>query len=223
MSHFGDDKMSMDMESKRYPVGPCGNGNNTSFPCGCYRFYLGKLWFKLLSEDLIGAIQQILILGKGDRGRLEYLLDLLQKGKPLTDSDQNYLQMMVPLYLSPKDSYQQNTELVIGRLSDEIKELHQKIQQMQRKGFEKYVGRKTILFFFTVFVGWNACQTYLQPLLSGFVSDGVMSYVFPLNLVANYFNYGMVVWLGFLILLSSWPFIGSIHLAKFIISRKISK
>ncbi|MDH2907875.1 MAG: hypothetical protein PXX83_07270 [Candidatus Nitrosotalea sp.] len=176
-----------------------------------------------MSEDLIGAIQQILVLGKGDRGRLEYLLDLLQKGKPLTDSDQNYLQMMVPLYLSPKDSYQQNTELVIGRLSDEIKELHQKIQQMQRKGFEKYVGRKAILFFFTVFVGWNVCQTYLQPLLSGFVSNGVMSYVFPLNLVANYFNYDMVVWLGFLILLSSWPFIGSIHLAKFIMSRKISK
>ena len=188
----------------------------------CYRFYLGKLLSKLLSDDLIGAIQQILLLGKGDRGRLEYLLDLLQKGRPLTDSDQNYLQMMVPLYLSPKDSYQQNTELVIGRLSDEIKELHQKIQQMQRKGFEKYVGRKAILFFFTVFVGWNACQTYLQPLLSGFVSDGVMSYIFPLNLVANYFNYGMVVWLGFLILLSSWPFIGSIHLVKFIMSRKIS-
>ncbi|MDE1831510.1 hypothetical protein [Candidatus Nitrosotalea okcheonensis] len=176
-----------------------------------------------MSDDLIGAIQQILLLGKGDRGRLEYLLDLLQKGRPLTDSDQNYLQMMVPLYLSPKDSYQQNTELVIGRLSDEIKELHQKIQQMQRKGFEKYVGRKAVLFFFTVFVGWNACQTYLQPMLSGFVSDSLISYVFPLNLVANYFNYGMVVWLGFLVLLSSWPFIGSIHLAKFIMSRKISK
>lgn len=189
----------------------------------CYRFYLGKLLSKLLSDDLIGAIQQILILGKGDRGRLEYLLDLLQKGRPLTDSDQNYLQMMVPLYLSPKDSYQQNTELVIGRLSDEIKELHQKIQQMQRKGFEKYVGRKAVLFFFTVFVGWNACQAYLQPMLSGFVSDSLISYVFPLNLVANYFNYGMVVWLGFLVLLSSWPFIGSIHLAKFIMSRKISK
>lgn len=189
----------------------------------CYRFYLGKLLSKLLSDDLIGAIQQILLLGKGDRGRLEYLLDLLQKGRPLTDSDQNYLQMMVPLYLSPKDSYQQNTELVIGRLSDEIKELHQKIQQMQRKGFEKYVGRKAVLFFFTVFVGWNACQTYLQPMLSGFVSDSLISYVFPLNLVANYFNYGMVVWLGFLVLLSSWPFIGSIHLAKFIMSRKISK
>ncbi len=176
-----------------------------------------------MSEDLIGAIQQIIVLGKGDQGRLEYLLDMLQKGKPLTDSDQNYLKIMVPLYLSPKDSYQQNAELAIERLSNEVKDLNQKIYGIQRKGFEKYVGRKTILFFFTVFVGWNACQVYLQPFLSGFVSNGVVQYVFPLNLVANYLNYGMVTWFGFLILLSSWPFIGAIHLAKFIISRKISK
>ncbi len=176
-----------------------------------------------MSEDLIGAIQQILLLGKGDQGRLEYLLDMLQKGRPLTDSDQNYLKIMVPLYLSTKDSYQQNSELVIERLSNEIKDLNQKIQNMQRKGFEKYVGRKAVLFFFTVFVGWNACQVYLQPLLSGFVSNSVMQYVFPLNLVANYLNYGTAIWFGFLILLSSWPFIGAIHLAKFIISRKVSK
>lgn len=176
-----------------------------------------------MSEDLIGAIQQILLLGKGDQGRLEYLLDMLQKGRPLTDSDQNYLKIMVPLYLSTRDSYQQNSEIVIEKLSNEVKDLNQKIQNMQRKGFEKYVGRKAVLFFVTVFVGWNACQVYLQPLLSGFVSDGIMQYVFPLNLVANYLNYGVITWLGFLILLSSWPFISAIHLAKFIMSRKISK
>ncbi len=174
-----------------------------------------------MSEDLIGAIQQILILGKGDQGRLEYLLDTLQKGRQLTDSDQNYLKIMIPLYLSPKDSYQQNAELAIEKLSNQVKELNEKIQKIQRKGFEKYVGRKATLFFFTVFVGWNACQTYLQPLLSGFIPDSVIQYVFPLNLAANYLNYGMTVWFGFLILLASWPFIGAIHLAKFIISRKI--
>jgi hypothetical protein len=176
-----------------------------------------------LSEDLIGAIQQILLLGKGDHGRLEYLLDMLQKGRPLTDSDQNYLKIMVPLYLSTKDSYQHNSELVMERLSNEVKDLNQQIQNMQRKGFEKYVGRKAVLFFVTVFVGWNACQVYLQSLLSGFVSNSMTQYVFPLNLVANYLNYGMIIWFGFLILLASWPFIGAIHLAKFIISRKISK
>lgn len=178
-----------------------------------------------MSEDLIGAIQQILILGKGDQGRLEYLLDILQKGRPLPESDQKYLQLMIPLYLGSKDSdsYQKNAELAMERLHDEVKELREKIQKIERKGFEKYVGRKAVLFFVTVFVGWNALQSYIQPFMfGGIISDTITSYVFPLNLAASYVNYGSVVWFGFLILLMSWPFIGAIHLAKFIISRKIS-
>lgn len=178
----------------------------------------------MLSEDLIGAIQQILILGKGDQGRLEYLLDILQKGRPLPESDQKYLQLMIPLYLGPKDSdsYQKNAELAIEKLHIEVKELHEKIQKIERKGFEKYVGRKAVLFFVTVFVGWNALHLYIQPFLSDVIPSGMMSYAFPLDLAANYVNYGPVVWFGFLVLLVSWPFIGAIHLAKFIKSRKIS-
>ena len=177
-----------------------------------------------MSEDLIGAIQQILILGKGDQGRLEYLLDLLQKGRPLPESDQKYLQIMIPLYLGSKDSdsYQKNAELAIEKLHDEVKELREKIQKIERKGFEKYVGRKAVLFFVTVFIGWNALQIYIQPFISGTVPSGAISYAFPLNLAANYVNHVQVVWFGFLVLLISWPFIGAIHLAKFIISRKIS-
>lgn len=188
------------------------------------RFYLGQLFDQLLSEDLIGAIQQILILGKGDQGRLEYLLNLLQKGRPLPDSDHKYLQIMIPLYLGTLDSesYRKNTEIAMEKLHDEIRQLDEKIKKIEKKGFEKYVGRKTTLFFITVFVGWNALQTYVQSTLSNFVPRDVIPYVFPLNLAANYFNYGVIVWLGFLVLISSWPFIGSIHLAKLIVSRKIS-
>jgi len=178
----------------------------------------------LLSEDLIGAIQQILILGKGDQGRLEYLLDLLQKGKTLPDSDKKYLQLLIPIYLGSKDpeSYQKNAEYAIGQMQDEIAKLHEQINAIQRKGFEKYVGRKTILFFITVFVGWNILQSYVQTMLSNFIPNSILQYVFPLNFIANYLNYGQVVWFVFLILLTSWPFIGSIHLTKFIKSRKIS-
>lgn len=177
-----------------------------------------------MSEDLIGAIQQILILGKGDQGRLEYLLDLLQKGKPLPDSDKKYLQILVPIYLGTKDpeSYQKNAEFAIEQLHNEIKELNEKITRIQRKGFEKYVGRKAVLFFVTVFVGWNASQAYIQSVLSDFIPNGILQYVFPLNLAANYLNYGQVVWFVFLILFISWPFIGATHLVKFIRSRKIS-
>ncbi len=191
---------------------------------GTNRFYLGQIFDQLLSEDLIGAIQQILILGKGDQGRLEYLLDLLQKGRPLPDSDQKYLQIMVPLYLGTTDSesYQKNVELAMERLHDEVRQLGEKIKKIEKKGFEKYMGKKAILFFVTVFVGWNVLQTYVQSILSDFVPNNVIQYVFPLNLAANYLNYGVIVWLGFLVLISSWPFIGAIHLAKFIMSRKIS-
>ena len=177
-----------------------------------------------MSEDLIGAIQQIILLGKGDQGRLEYLLDTLQKGKPLPDSDQKYLQIMIPLYLGPKDpeSYQKNTEIAVEKLHGEVRLLENKIKNIEKNGFERYVGRKAILLFVTIFVGWNALQPYIVPVLSDYISSDMVQYAFPLNLAANYLNYGMVVWLGFLVLVSSWPFIGAIHLAKFIKSRKIS-
>ena len=89
----------------------------------------------MLSEDLIGAIQQILILGKGDQGRLEYLLDILQKGRPLPESDKKYLQIMVPLYLGPQDpeSYQKNVESAITKLHDEIRELGEKILEVKKR------------------------------------------------------------------------------------------
>ena len=176
-----------------------------------------------MSEDLKGAIQQILILGRGDQGRLEYLLDLLQKGKPLPDSDRKYLQIIVPFYLGPKDpeSYQKNVEFAIEQLQKELKELHETTAKLRRNGFEKYVGRKTILFFVTFFVGWNALQTFIQSTLSGLVPDNIPQYLFPINWIASYFNYGQAVWASFLVLLMSWPFIGSIHLVKFIKSRKI--
>jgi hypothetical protein len=177
----------------------------------------------MLSEDLIGAIQQILILGKGDQGRLEYLLDLLQKGRPLPDSDKKYLQMLIPLYLGPQDpdSYKKNVELAIQHLHDEIRGLNEKIST-QRRGFEKYVGRKAILFFITVFVGWNALQSFVMPFLPDFLPTDTVQYLFPLNLATNYLQYGQIVWFVFLILSVSWPFIGLVHLVKIIRSRKIS-
>ncbi len=144
--------------------------------------------------------------------------------KKISIADKKYLQIIVPFYLGPKDSesYQKNVEFAIEQLHNELKELNEKMTRIKRKGFEKYVGRKTILFFVTVFVGWNALQTYTQSILSVLILNSVSQYVFPINLIATYFNYGPVVWVAFLILLMSWPFIGSIHLAKFIKSRKIS-
>ena len=178
----------------------------------------------MLSDNLISAIQQMLILGKGDQGRLEYLLDSLQKGNAIPDSDKKYLQMMMSIYLGPKDAetYQKNVESILEQMHNETKDLQEKINKIQNKGFEKYVGRKAVLFFVTVFVGWNALQPYLQTIFTDFMPSNILQYIFPLNLAMNLINYSQIVWFAFLILLISWPFIGAIHLTKFIRSRKIS-
>lgn len=176
-----------------------------------------------MSEDIIHAIQQLLILGKGDAGRLEYLLDLVKKGKDMPDSDQKYLQTIIHIYLGAKgtDSEQKRTEFVIDQLHREIKDLTGRLEHFEKKGFERYVGRKAVLFFITVFVGWNALQSYVQPTLNSLVPSSYLKYFFPLAMTASYFNYDSVVWFGFVVLLLSWPFIGTIYLVKFIHSRKL--
>jgi hypothetical protein len=177
-----------------------------------------------LSKDLIQKIQQLLILGKGDRGRLEYILDLLQKEKIIPDLDQKYLQVVISTYLNSYVAKLDQNDVwpKMELLQNEIWQLKDKIQRIERNGFEKYVGRKVILFLVTVFVGWNALQSFIMSYLSDLIPAEFSNYLFPLNLIANYLNYQSVVGFVFLILLFSWPFIGIIHLVKFINSRKIS-
>jgi hypothetical protein len=179
----------------------------------------------VLSEDLIRALQQLIILGRGDRGRLEYMLDLLQRGKILPDSDLKYLKITMSLYLESEgsESDKRNAESAIEQIHKEIRELNERIRKFETKGFEKYIGRKAILFFVTIFVGWNALQGYLQNIFLNTYQNEALNYAFPLNMVANYFNYGYVISIVFVILLLAWPFIGGIHMAKFIQSRKVSR
>jgi hypothetical protein len=175
----------------------------------------------VLSEDLVNAIQQLLILGKGDSGRLEYALDLLRKGRALPESDQKYLQNIISLYLGSKEPelYQKNMESTVEQLHQEIQRLNEKIDKFEKQGFEKYVGRKTILFFITVFVGWNALQSFIQQSLGTVTSSDLTQYLFPLRMVLSHYNSDLP-WFVFVIVLLAWPFIGSIHLVKFIQSRK---
>ncbi len=175
----------------------------------------------ILSEDLVNAIQQLLILGKGDPGRLEYALDLLKKGRTLPESDQKYLQNMISLYLGSRESgsYQKNMEYTIEQLHKEIQHLNEKFDKIEKKGFERYIGRKTILFFITVFVGWNALQSYIQQSLGTAFSSDFTQYLFPFHLAFSYYNNDLT-WFVFVVVLLAWPFIGSIHLVKFIQSRK---
>ncbi len=54
-----------------------------------------------------------------------------------------------------------------------------------------------------------------------FLPANLTQYFFPLNLLANSFNYPVVQFV-FTAIMYAWVFIGFIHLAKFIRSRKLS-
>ncbi|HJU14558.1 MAG TPA: hypothetical protein VJ792_08910 [Candidatus Nitrosotalea sp.] len=175
-----------------------------------------------MSENLASSIQQLILLGKGDRGRLEYILEMITMGKPLPISDQRYLEGIIPLYLGSQDSesLQRHTELAINSLYSEMRTLQEKLDRLERHGFERYVGRKAVFFFVTVFVGWHAFQEQITEALVQYVPASMIQYMFPLNTLANSFGQGSLVELAFLSMALAWPFIGAVHLSRFIRSRK---
>lgn len=164
------------------------------------------------------------MLGKGDRGRLEYILAMITNGRPLPLSDQKYLEGIIPLYLGSQDleSLQRHTEQTINTMYQEIKTLDERLARLEKKGFERYVGKKTVFFFVTIFVGWHAFQNSITSVLGQFMPSGLSQYMFPLNSLANNFGQGSFVWLAFVFMTIAWPFIGAIHLSRFIRSRKVS-
>lgn len=163
-------------------------------------------------------------LGKGDPGRLEYILDMLTTGRTMPLSDQKYLENIIPLYLGGQDqeSIQRKNEYTAEHLQKEIQNINQRLVKLERRGFERYVGKKTIFFFVTAFVGWNALQSYNATFLNSFLPTSLIQYFFPLNLVTNYSNYPVVQFV-FTAMMYAWVFVGFVHLARFIKSRKISK
>ncbi len=164
------------------------------------------------------------MLGKGDRGRLEYILELLTKGKTLPVSDQRYLEGIIPLYLGAQDteSLQRHTEQTINKMYSEIKALDNRLGRLEKKGFERYVGKKTVFFFATVFVGWHAFQDSIMSLLGQYIPSSYEQYLFPLNALANGLGQRSIIWLVFIVMTLAWPFIGAVHLSNFIRSRKVS-
>ena len=148
---------------------------------------------------------------------------MLTTGRALPFSDQKYLQNIIPQYIGEQDqeSVQRQNEFVADQLQNEIKNLNQRLVKLERRGFERYVGKKTVFFFATVFVGWNVLSTFITAFLNAFFPDGLMQYVFPLNMIADSISYPVVQFI-FTAMMYAWVFIGFIHLARFIKARKIS-
>jgi len=172
-------------------------------------------------EDLANSIQQLILLGKGDVGRLEYILDLLKKGKLLPASDQKYLENILTLYPISKDLESTQYERIIEELHKEIETLNEKLLRSEKKRFEKLIGKKAVFFFVTVFVGWNALQPYMISLLNLDMSNGTTQYLFPLNVLASYFTAGSLITFIFILMILAWPFIGAVLLVSYIKTRKL--
>ncbi|HMK32347.1 MAG TPA: hypothetical protein VK431_01845 [Nitrosopumilaceae archaeon] len=174
-----------------------------------------------MSDDLINSIKQLILIGKGDPGRLEYILEMLTKDRILPLSDQKYLENIIPLYLGEKDpeSIQRKNEYTIVNLQKEVQNLNERLIKLEQKGFEKYVGKKTIFLFVTIFVGWNVLQPYIATFLNFIFPSNLVQKFFPLSLLANYINYPVLQFV-FVAMMFAWVFIGMIHLAGFIRSRK---
>ena len=174
-----------------------------------------------MSDDLINSVKQLIQIGKGDPGRLEYILEMLTKDRILPISDQKYLENIIPLYLGEKDPelIQRKNEYTIVNLQKEVQNLNERLVKLEKRGFEKYIGKKAIFFFVTVFVGWNVLQPYIGTFLNLIFPYSLVQNFFPLNLLANYFDYPVLQFV-FVAMLCAWVFIGMIHLAGFIRSRK---
>lgn len=176
----------------------------------------------LVSENLTSCVQQMIMLGKGDRGRLEYILESLTKGKALPLSDQRYLESIIPLYLGAQDaeSLQRHADHAINTLHEQIKTLDERLAKLEGHGFRRYIGKKALLFFATAFVGWHVLQNLITYSLGQYLPSGAEQYLFPLNTLANSFNFGPLVWFVFILMLLAWPFIGLRYMVKFIMSHK---
>ena len=148
---------------------------------------------------------------------------MLTTGRMLPFSDQKYLDNIIPLYLGGQDQefIQRQREHFADQLQNEIQDINRRLVRLERRGFERYVGKKTVFFFVTVFVAWNALHNYSTEFLNMFIPSNLIQYFFPLNLIESLSSYPIVQFV-FTALMYAWAFIGFIHLARFIRSRKIS-
>jgi len=176
-----------------------------------------------MSDDLIKYVLYLINSKKGDVGRLNYILATLQDDKPLYTSDKKYLESMISTYIGParrKLREQQTVE----ELRTELTRVNDKLKRIERRGYEKPVGRKAVFFFVTFFFGWHAVT---QLVSNVFLQDiqNISPYLFPLFqlkfVMPSQIGFSIeqivvLVWGGMML---TWIILGFAYLVKFIRSR----
>jgi hypothetical protein len=183
-----------------------------------------------MSDELIESVLQLINSKRGDVGRLNYILSMLQEGRILYASDKKYLDSLISTYieLSKRRIGQQQS---VEELKTELAQVKAKLERLENRGYKKPIGRKTGFFFVTFFFGWHAVVQLLSEKFLHYTQDK-NPYLFPLyqlklvipnqvsTLMVQYnLNLEKIIVLVWGIMMLTWIILGFIYLVKFIRSR----
>ncbi|HEV2192681.1 MAG TPA: hypothetical protein VGR54_03575 [Nitrosopumilaceae archaeon] len=186
-----------------------------------------------MSSDLIRSVVYLIESGKGDVGRLNYILNVLQNEKPLFTSDKKYLDTLISTYIDSAKRREIGISAgneSINELRSELNRVNERLARLEKRGYKKHIGRKAVFFFVTFFVSWHAIIQIINKISGGTTmiyqnTQDLNSYVFPLYqlkiIIPSQFvawvDLGILyVWTGMMIV---WVILGFIYLVKFIRSR----
>ena len=186
-----------------------------------------------MSSDLIKSVIYLIESGKGDVGRLNYILNVLQDGKSLFASDKKYLDTLISSYIDSAKRREIGISTgndAINELRSELNRVNEKLARLEKRGYKKHIGRKAIFFFVTFFVSWHAIIQIINKISGGIMTtyqntQDLNPYVFPLYQLkfviptqfVSWIDPGiMYVWIGMMIV---WFILGFVYLVKFIRSR----
>jgi hypothetical protein len=183
-----------------------------------------------MPEELIEYVVHLIDSKKGDLGRLNYILSMLQEGRPLYTSDKKYLESLISTYREPSKrrvGQQQSVE----ELKTELARVKAKLDRIEKRGYRKPIGRKAGFFFVTFFFGWHAVVQLLSEKLLHNMQD-INPYLLPLyqlklvipnqvtTVMKQYdLNLEQVIVLVWGAMMVTWVVLGFIYLVKFIRSR----
>ena len=186
-----------------------------------------------MSSDLIKSVIYLIESGKGDVGRLNYILNVLQDGKTLFASDKKYLDALILTYIDSAKRREIGISAgneSINELRSELNKVNERLARLEKRGYKKHIGRKAVFFFVTFFISWHAIIQIINKISGGTSmiyqnTQDLNSYVFPLYqlkiIIPSQFvawvDLGILyVWIGMMI---TWIILGFIYLVKFIRSR----
>src|SRR5579875_2612013 len=164
-----------------------------------------------MNEDLIEHVIFLIDAKKGDSGRLNYILSMLQDGRQLYISDKKYLDSLIATYIDP--SKRRTGQQSVDEIKTELTRVKQKLERYEKRGYKKAIGRKAVFFFVTFFFGWHAVVKLLGDTLQ--INESINPYLFPLFQL----SYDSIIVFTWSMMMLAWIILGFVYLIKFMRSR----